>query len=838
MDRDPPDGPPIAVPTRTHSHRLAHHHLPNSPRARAAAAFSSAQPTTTPGPGPEIISDLISSLSTSHFDSLPLAASPSPSRLDTRIAALPDTLDRDLHDVATSPVVRTSKPPSGYSSVTTPKSPRATSTDGFRPHFRAGSLSRASSSASLTSRNDDAKSIGNLSIEPGPAPEIELRPRRSHDSWGKKTGRRQKEMLYMSSKERLFREKDADRKWPGATMASASGASSIHSAGRADPFLAETAISEEPGLTSPRYSSDSYTGFQAIPNRESSLRKSGHKKRSSARRSRQNSESDPIPEGAEYSRNGAVSRNSHKRGESEAGRSFLFDVDEYAAVTQALDDQYERENGHPEPSPDYRQQSFLHDIDHEGAPAPAISNGRRAYEREQSGNGRLSPFPSADLRTKGSGSKLKRLSGVGQLPMSPSRTSEQSDRTTHPIAYERPASADSIDDNVESYLCSPRLSQKIHHPQTGRVISFSEVGDAEGSAVFCCVGMGLTRYITTFYDELALTLKLRLITPDRPGVGDSEPYSDGTTTPLSWPDDVYAICQALKITKFSILAHSAGAIYALATALRMPQHIRGKIHLLAPWIPPSQMNVFGSSQEPPTHALPTSQRILRALPTPILKAANSSFMSATSSSITSSLPKTPRRSKRKSNGKEGRSVTPSERDHAELASLHGDHTGARPVPTPDATENMDRMHPPQNSLYAGAGLEEAAGKERQVTYDTRLTHAIWDLATTGANPAVDLLVCLERRHSIGFRYVDITRPVVIHHGSKDNRVPVDNVKWLGKSMRRCEVRVLEGEGHGLMASAAVMGSVLMEMSKEWEDWMRVTGDDARQRERGRRMPQR
>ena len=74
---------------------------------------------------------------------------------------------------------------------------------------------------------------------------------------------------------------------------------------------------------------------------------------------------------------------------------------------------------------------------------------------------------------------------------------------------------------------------------------------------------------------------------------------------------------------------------------------------------------------------------------------------------------------------------------------------------------------------------------------------------------MDLLVCLERRHTIGFRYVDITRPVVIHHGSRDTRVPVDNVRWLGKTMRRCEVRVLEGEGHGLMASAQVMGGVLM-----------------------------
>lgn len=274
----------------------------------------------------------------------------------------------------------------------------------------------------------------------------------------------------------------------------------------------------------------------------------------------------------------------------------------------------------------------------------------------------------------------------------------------------------------------------------------------------------------------------------------------------------------------------------------MPQHIRGRIHLLAPWIPPSQMNVFGSTQAmPPTNAIPTSQKILRALPTPILKAANSSFMTATSSSITSSLPKNPRRTKRRAaNAKDphaapGRSATPMvDADSLGLGAYGKDGEGVPGPPT--ATENMDRMQPPQGAMGGGAAaFAPVADRERQLTYDVRLTHAIWELATTGANPAVDLLVCLERRHTIGFRYVDITRPVVIHHGSRDSRVPVDNVKWLGKAMRRCEVRVLEGEGHGLMASAAVMGSVLMEMSKEWEDWMRATGADGRKdRERARR----
>jgi pimeloyl-ACP methyl ester carboxylesterase len=132
--------------------------------------------------------------------------------------------------------------------------------------------------------------------------------------------------------------------------------------------------------------------------------------------------------------------------------------------------------------------------------------------------------------------------------------------------------------------------------------------------------------------------------------------------------------------------------------------------------------------------------------------------------------------------------------------------------------------PSSSSAFVSAEAAAAAlllERERQAAYDQRLAHAIWARATTGANPAVDLLVCLERRRAIGFRYADIARAVVIHHGSRDTRVPVDTVRWLGKAMRRCEVRVLPGEGHGLMARGAVMGGVLMEIAREWDDWTKV-----------------
>ena len=438
--------------------------------------------------------------------------------------------------------------------------------------------------------------------------------------------------------------------------------------------------------------------------------------------------------------------------------------------------------------------------------AAANEKKRRSFSAPQRSNSRL----------------LRRLS----RPASPT-TAERHRKTfsnsmNEPL-FDQPeiGDQDPVGDAVHEFLTAPRLNQTIKQAQTGRMISFSEVGDPKGSVVFCCVGMGLTRFLTAFYDELALTLKLRLITPDRPGVGGSEPHADGLDTPLGWPDDVRAICEYLKITKFSVMAHSAGAIYALATTLRMSQHIRCRVHLLAPWIPPSQLSVIGAQQEPlPATALPYSQRILRALPTTFLRAANSSFLSTTSASITTSLPKSPRRNKRRNSQTEVSALEPDKT----VVEGGRDFSPSPRVQKSGTEEDHYKENRPSLATRSTSGTRISLfvnEKDQTANYETRLTEAIWEAATTSANPAVDLLVCLERRQPIGFRYVDITRAVVIHHGSKDTRVPVENVKWLGKTMRKCQVRILEGEGHGLMASAGVMGNVLMEMAQEWDDWNRV-----------------
>ncbi|KAF2486799.1 hypothetical protein BDY17DRAFT_292132 [Neohortaea acidophila] len=415
------------------------------------------------------------------------------------------------------------------------------------------------------------------------------------------------------------------------------------------------------------------------------------------------------------------------------------------------------------------------------------------------------------------------------------------------------AQPDTVELAVREYLQAPRLNQRIKHPLTGRLISFSEVGDREGAAVIVCLGMGLTRYVSAFYDELAATLRLRLITLDRPGVGNSEPYpANDKSGPLSWPDDVLAVCQHLGITKFSILAHSAGAIYALATALILPHLVKGRLHLLSPWIPPSQLETFSHATASPTPGavLPRSQRLLRVLPTPFFKAANASFMNVTSSSLRPGSKAKTRPESRQSN----LNITPETRP----ASMNGHRRESMMLmdqfmpemnptdPFPSKSSRNSTIHTSANATpkrasfaFASASLTAAdyVEQERKHEYTALLTQRTWELATRDSNPATDLLVCLERHHDIGFRYTDVHQQVVIMHGSEDKRVPVANVRWLAEQMNRhaaafrdsrvsseegeildgpgCEMRVLEGEGHGLMASPLIMGDVLTEIAGYW-----------------------
>lgn len=505
--------------------------------------------------------------------------------------SLRDLIEEESLDelAASPPVIRTAKPPSGFSPLTSPRPIRESSP---LKTFLRGSSRPSSKSSSVASKDrDDASSIGNVSIEPGAAPYPELRRKSSSDSWGKKQARNQKGLMYMSSKERLRQTEQERKRTTGSMVGSSSkGATSERlpiPEFQSDSFMAETAIGEEPeemsptkqtsgsptkGVVTPPFGASTPGGIGSgrfIPNRDSSLRKpeAAARKRSSQRSSRQSTKGKATEDGDDTFKEANERQKSHRRErsrrENQSGPG-----EGTSKMMEPLDN---LEMPRPPKATTLASKQVAESAtvgeyavveDEEGAPPPpgvAQRRSRQSPERRENkrGSGKGLPEP---LEPKRTGSRLKRLSA----PLSPRASKDESHARTSSVPIsgvtstdggrpqihidDRPNSADSIDDAVEAYLCSPRLSQKIRHPQTGRTISFSEVGDSEGFAVFCCVGMGLTRYITAFYDELALTLKLRLITPDRPGVGDSEPYNDGTATPLSWPG-------TLLLLAFSVLAN-------------------------------------------------------------------------------------------------------------------------------------------------------------------------------------------------------------------------------------------------------------------------------------------
>lgn len=93
----------------------------------------------------------------------------------------------------------------------------------------------------------------------------------------------------------------------------------------------------------------------------------------------------------------------------------------------------------------------------------------------------------------------------------------------------------------------------------GRVLCVHEFGDPAGRPVVFCHGGGLgaTGRFAAYGDESARRLGLRVLAPDRPGLGGSSLRPRRTV--LDWPRDVAAMTDALGVGAFHVVAHSGGA---------------------------------------------------------------------------------------------------------------------------------------------------------------------------------------------------------------------------------------------------------------------------------------
>ena len=121
-----------------------------------------------------------------------------------------------------------------------------------------------------------------------------------------------------------------------------------------------------------------------------------------------------------------------------------------------------------------------------------------------------------------------------------------------------------------SSLDEPTIDTTIRL-RDGRALGLMETGLRGGPAIFHFHAYGSSRLEVRLLAETAARLGVRLIGLDRPGIGSSDVKPDFRI--LDWPDDVQEVADQLGIERFAVEGFSAGGIYALACAYKIPHRL-------------------------------------------------------------------------------------------------------------------------------------------------------------------------------------------------------------------------------------------------------------------------
>src|SRR5262249_19486020 len=107
-----------------------------------------------------------------------------------------------------------------------------------------------------------------------------------------------------------------------------------------------------------------------------------------------------------------------------------------------------------------------------------------------------------------------------------------------------------------------------------RVLAYAEYGSPRGLPIIHCHGTPSSRVEANliFDATVATELGVRIVVPDRPGMGRSD-FQSGRRI-VDWPSDVLELATALELDTFAVLGSSGGAPYGAACGALIPDRIR------------------------------------------------------------------------------------------------------------------------------------------------------------------------------------------------------------------------------------------------------------------------
>ena len=124
----------------------------------------------------------------------------------------------------------------------------------------------------------------------------------------------------------------------------------------------------------------------------------------------------------------------------------------------------------------------------------------------------------------------------------------------------------------------------------GRELAYEDYGDPAGFPVLSCHGGLSSRLDAAPAHEAAVAMGVRLVSPDRPGIGLST-YQPGRRL-LDWPADVEALADALGLGRFAVMGWSAGGAYAAVCAAKMGRRVTAAA-LLSSAVP---LDLYGTTR--------------------------------------------------------------------------------------------------------------------------------------------------------------------------------------------------------------------------------------------------
>jgi len=120
-------------------------------------------------------------------------------------------------------------------------------------------------------------------------------------------------------------------------------------------------------------------------------------------------------------------------------------------------------------------------------------------------------------------------------------------------------------------ICGMTAAEQVFTRANGDRVAVSEYGDKNGQPVIFCHGWPSSRTMAELTDDVARELRVRIISPDRPGIYGSTFVPNRKL--LDWPLLLAELADFLHLRKFHMLAISGGAPYAYAAAWRMPERV-------------------------------------------------------------------------------------------------------------------------------------------------------------------------------------------------------------------------------------------------------------------------